>query len=102
MDETGPYLPSSSDTQEKQSVTPLVGQREWQEKRAILGPEKPSSLESSEYSEHESSQEKQKAKRRVSSRKERSRKHKSKEKSKDRDKKKKKRMREEKRSKHQK
>lgn len=97
MDETGPYLPSSSDPQEEHSVT-LVGQREWQEKRAFLGPEKPSSLESSEYSEDESSREKKKAKR-VSSRKERSRKHKSKEKSKDRDKKKKKR-REEKKSKH--
>lgn len=97
MDETGPYLPSSSDAQEEQSVT-LLGQREWQEKQAILGPEKPSSLVFSEYSEDESSREKKKAKR-VSSRKERSRKHKSKEKSKDRDKKKKKK-REEKRSKH--
>lgn len=97
MDETGPYLPSSSDAQEEHSVT-LVGKREWQEKWAFLGPEKPSSLEPSEYSEDESSREKKKAKR-VSSRKERSRKHKSKEKSKDRDKKKKER-REEKKSKH--
>lgn len=93
MDETGPYLPSSSDIGGKQSITPLTDKREWQEKRVVLGPEKPSSI--SECSEDESDREMQMTKK-VRSNKEDSGKHKSKEKSRSKDKKKKKRERKEK------
>ncbi|XP_059653093.1 uncharacterized protein LOC132300146 [Cornus florida] len=98
MDETGPYLPRSSDGKGKLLDSNLRVGEEW-ENRAVLGPAKPSSLESCESSEEESSRGKRKKSKKVgsgSSSKHRSRKH-TKEKS--RDKLKKKREKE-KRSKH--
>ncbi|XAR59663.1 hypothetical protein NMG60_11015581 [Bertholletia excelsa] len=102
MDETGPYLPFDSDTKEKQ----LGGHNEWNregwEHCAIVGPKKPSSLNSCESSEEESLHDRQKKKgKKNGSSKRHSRKHGSKEKSKDK-KKKKKTRKEEKRHKHRK
>ncbi|XVF00666.1 hypothetical protein REPUB_Repub04eG0020700 [Reevesia pubescens] len=96
MDETGPYLPTNSDSSGMLSTNPIA-----REHHVLLGPEKPSSLKSDESSseedrhgEHRRKKEKDYYER---SDKKRSRKHKSKEKSRD-----KKKKRKEKRSKHRK
>ncbi|GMJ12631.1 hypothetical protein like AT4G33690 [Hibiscus trionum] len=94
MDETGPYLPTNSDSPEMVSTNPIA-----REHRVTLGPEKPSSLRSDEsfsdeeLREHRRKKEKDHSK---SSEKKHRRKHKSKEKPID----KKKKRKGEKRSKH--
>ncbi|KAK8563162.1 hypothetical protein V6N13_018300 [Hibiscus sabdariffa] len=94
MDETGPYLPTNSDSSDIVSANPIG-----REHCVTLGPEKPSSLRSDEsfsdeeLREHRRKKEKGHSK---SSEKKHRRKHKSKEKSID----KKKKRKEEKRSKH--
>ncbi|KAK8626614.1 hypothetical protein V6N13_134251 [Hibiscus sabdariffa] len=94
MDETGPYLPTNSDSPDIVSANPIA-----REHYVTLGPEKPSSLRSDdsfsdeELREHRRKKEKGHSK---SSEKKHRRKHKSKEKSTD----KKKKRKEEKRSKH--
>ncbi|PSS02751.1 Serine/threonine-protein kinase [Actinidia chinensis var. chinensis] len=95
MDETGPYLPTCSDSLERQFTCSDIGGHERWELR-VLGLEKPSSLKHCESSEEESRQDKRKKDEKVGSSKRHSRKHKSKDKSRD----KKKKRREEKRRKH--
>ncbi|XWS55255.1 hypothetical protein CRYUN_Cryun10bG0159500 [Craigia yunnanensis] len=96
MDETGPYLPTNSDSPWKLSTSPVA-----REHRITLGPEKPSSLKSDESSSdeelHEHRQKKEKD-HSESSDKKHCRKHKSKDKYID----KKKKRKDEKRSKHRK
>jgi len=82
MDETGPYLPQSSGTQDDYET----------QCRVVLGPEKPSSWKLSEPSEDESDNNEQKRSKKVSSggsKKKHSKKHKSKEKLRDKKRKKK-------------
>uniref|UniRef100_A0A7C9AUZ6 Uncharacterized protein n=1 Tax=Opuntia streptacantha TaxID=393608 RepID=A0A7C9AUZ6_OPUST len=82
MDETGPYLPQSSGTQDDYET----------QCRVVLGPEKPSSWKLSEPSEDESDNNEQKRSKKVSSggsKKKHSKKHRSKEKLRDKKKKKK-------------
>ncbi|XVE48650.1 hypothetical protein DITRI_Ditri01bG0019100 [Diplodiscus trichospermus] len=98
MDETGPYLPTSSDSVEKFPTIPTG-----REHRVMLGPEKPSLLKSNESSSdeepHEHRQKKEKDHRERSDKhSSKHKKHKLKEKSRDKIKKRK----EEKRSKHRK
>ena len=93
MDETGPYLPPSPDSLEKQFTCSDIGGHERWERR-VLGPEKPSSLKPCESSEKKSLQDKRKKAENVGPSKRHSRKHKSKDKSSD-----KKKNREEKRRK---
>ncbi|XP_057493645.1 uncharacterized protein LOC130779111 [Actinidia eriantha] len=93
MDETGPYLPPSPDSLQKQFTCSDIGVHERGERR-VLGPEKPSSLKPCESSEKESLQDKRKKAEKVDPSKHHSRKHKSKAKSSD-----KKKNREEKRRK---
>ncbi|XVF68155.1 hypothetical protein PTKIN_Ptkin10aG0181200 [Pterospermum kingtungense] len=94
MDETGPYLPTNSDSPGNLSTITVA-----REHRVTLGPEKPSSLKSDESSSdeelHEHRQRKDKDRSEISDKKH-SRKHKSKEKSRD----KKKKRKDKKRSKH--
>ncbi|KAK9663935.1 hypothetical protein RND81_14G007500 [Saponaria officinalis] len=86
MDETGPYLPRSSESQDRSctSFDDFDGERP---RRVSLGPERPSSLKRREYSDDEFEEEQKTAKKSRSggSKKRDSKKHKSK----DRDKKKK-------------
>ncbi|XP_022748626.1 protein FAM133-like [Durio zibethinus] len=95
MDETGPYLPSISDSPGKLSAS-LIGR----EHRVMLGPEKPSSLKSDESSSdeelHEHRQKKEKDHSESSDKKHHPREHKSQEKSRH----KKKKRKDKKRSKH--
>ena len=96
MDETGPYLPTNSDSPGKLSTNPFA-----RDHRVTLGPKKPSSLKSDESSsdeeihEHRWKKEKDNSER---SDKKNSRKHKCKDKYRD----KKKKRKDEKRSKHRK
>ncbi|XVF45802.1 hypothetical protein PTKIN_Ptkin02bG0236100 [Pterospermum kingtungense] len=95
MDETGPYLPTNSDSPEKLSTSPIAS-----EHHAILGPEKPSLLKSDVSSSDEELHEHRRKKERhhcESSDKKHRRKKKSKDKS--RDEKKKRKEKEKKRSK---
>lgn len=102
MDETGPYLPPSSDSKGKGLANPNVGSREEWENRVVLGPQKPSSLKLYESSEEDSDsdsdsrRDRRKKAKKVSSSKQHSRKHRLKEKSKD----KKKRKEEKRRKRH--
>ncbi|CAA2963744.1 nucleolar 58-like [Olea europaea subsp. europaea] len=89
MDETGPYLPTSPNSKQKQSGCP---DEELRKKRILIGPEKPFSLKSDD----ESSQDKKKKAKMLGSSKRHSKKYTSKEKSKD----KKRERREEKKRKH--
>ncbi|XP_035540393.1 protein FAM133 isoform X2 [Juglans regia] len=96
MDETGPYLPPSSDLIEDRSTNPDVWRR-----HVVYGPEKPWSLKSRDSSEEETNEEKRKKSKKLhsgSTEKQHSRKHRSKDNSKD----KKKKRKEEKRNKHRK
>ena len=95
MDETGPYLPTNSDSAELSTI--LIARKH----HVMLGPEKPSLLKSDESSSDEELHEHRRKKEKYqceSSDKKHSRKHKSKEKFRD----KKKKRKEEKRSKHRK
>ncbi|KAM7470552.1 hypothetical protein LguiA_008735 [Lonicera macranthoides] len=101
MDETGPYLPLSSDSKGKGLANPNVGSREEWENRVVLGPQKPSTLklyessESDSDSDSDSRRDRRKKEKKVSS-KQHSRKHRLKKKSKD----KKKRKEEKRRKRH--
>ncbi|XP_010674906.2 uncharacterized protein LOC104890977 [Beta vulgaris subsp. vulgaris] len=95
MDETGPYLPRSSESPDRVATDYMKDERHLQ---AILGPKKPSSWKHCESSEELSDDEERKRTKKTSSegsKKKHSSKHKSKERSKDKKKKKK-----DKRSKH--
>lgn len=104
MDETGPYLPPSSDSKGKGLANSNVGSREEWENHVVLGPQKPSSLKLYESSEEDSDsdsdsdsrRDRRKKAKKVSSSKQHSRKHRLKEKSKD----KKKRKEEKRRKRH--
>ncbi|KAA8544999.1 hypothetical protein F0562_019784 [Nyssa sinensis] len=100
MDETGPYLPPCTDSKGMPLEIRDVGIREDWKDLAVLGPEKPSSLKSCEYSEEESPHCRQNKPKKGSgtSSKQHSRKHRSKDKS--RDKRKKKKRKDDKRRKH--
>ncbi|XP_038708234.1 WD repeat-containing protein 87 isoform X2 [Tripterygium wilfordii] len=89
MDETGPYLPPFSDSNDNMSTSPYLRER------AIYGPDKPSSLNSYESSEDELEKRRKRAKRDLSSRsnKKHCRKHKSKHKSREKEKKRKEKRR---------
>ncbi|EEF40253.1 splicing regulatory glutamine/lysine-rich protein 1 [Ricinus communis] len=93
MDETGPYLPRSPESKEK-----LSSSLDRREHRTVLGPEKPSPLNSYESSEEELDKDRRKKAKKVQSRSsdKHSKKHRMKERSRD----KKKKNRKEKRSKH--
>ncbi|XP_055816015.1 uncharacterized protein LOC129885672 isoform X2 [Solanum dulcamara] len=98
MDEAGPYLPSSSDTREKESASPDMKLSKGNGYHAIIGPEKPVWLNSPGSSENESlSDDKMKVPKKSKSSKhhDHGRKHRSKKKSKDKEDKR--RRREEKR-----
>ncbi|XP_022724949.1 nucleolar protein 58-like [Durio zibethinus] len=86
MDETGPYLPTNSDSLEKLSTIPIA-----REHRVVLGPEKPFLLKSDESSDEELHEHRRKKEKGhcESSDKKHSRKQKSKEKSRDKKKKRK-------------
>ena len=92
MDETGPYLPPSPESRENLSCS-----LEIREHRVVLGPEKPSLLNSYESSEEDLDRDRRKKAKKVHSRSsdKHSEKHRSKEKSRD-----KKKNRKDKRSKH--
>ncbi|OWM64758.1 hypothetical protein CDL15_Pgr028475 [Punica granatum] len=82
MDETGPFLPSREDAEEKISLNPDA----WAQ-RVVHGPKRPLELKSYESSEEETSKDRQKKAKKdrsESSKKKHSHKHRSKEKSKDR------------------
>ncbi|KAK2987443.1 hypothetical protein RJ640_018580 [Escallonia rubra] len=82
MDETGPYLPPSLDSKERQLANNPGENREELGNRVVLAPEKPLFLKSCESSEEEFLQDRQRKPKKCS-KKQQTRKHHSKEKSKD-------------------